>query len=1085
LASASSSIVWRHLTTLFQVGTAAGVTDGSLLERFWNGPADDAEAAFAVLVDRHGPMVLQLCRRILGDRHDAEDAAQATFLVLARQARSIRRTDSVASWLHGVAARIAARARRDAARRRARERRGAEAAMTVRRGDDGLRDESETPWPELYEELGRLPDRFRLPIVLCHLEGLTYEQAARQLGCPVRTIQSRLARGRQRLRSRLTRRGVSPAVLAPIPDLAPTTLSESWKQTTIEAAVRYAAGKAATALVPAPVAVMAEGASRAMILHRLMKWAATVLVIGVAAGGAGLAIRAQSPPPIRAQAPPPEPERHPATVPDDNRYRVTLAGRTTFEVVAVSEHTYGRSKTWWRPDGTPLDQVPVDIVAQDVYSVSPGDVLLDILVRVKDLPKDATLKWEPTHDQRTIINLGRLTKGGRDVPEYRAYVAAFRRNRTNCAVEVKLADGPWTSDTRYSAYIHGHKLHFGKGRPLQNGFGLTVVHDFVRTDNRLVVLDLRRKERPAVESSESGDDSIRLIDAEFDLPEGQILDLLLQHRPFELAEITGIALQPRPTTGPPTAKPEARPATAASPVIPDIDTDGDGLSDYQEIHKYFTDPNKVSTAGDGVPDGDRQRRREFTYTIRSVIKVMEPVAYRYLSDDYQDVRGLSHTSGLLPSDNYVQLEVIHYPHNTSARAIRGNPDWRRDAATKAEYLRPGITTNWDDAMRRDLVAALKADGIDPDRLDDKELVTRASAWLLKNSKFTNMFCTHYMHYPNGRAEIYPGLEARFEKDKGDPAWTVQEQLDRELFGRSMFVNRTHGTCTSTAVFLTTALRALGIPTRMVLGIPVVDATDPAQLEMVAKGIRDPRVRQTILTGLTTARGYANHTFLEVHVGGRWVRLNDRTLGQNILDAHLMGLLTHVNTFNDLSEVPLAQTWGKRYALGERDDVFSHGNPYLCEEVSDHVGKFAKAETPGVREHRSITITRAYWADAADAPEMIKQERRRGVFPNGGAGTLLIHGDEWIDGEPWQQYKIFLLAAGKEFLLRADGHPDVHGRTTAGSFISRTDHELIVAIPPDEFAAMTPGMAYTLIPRNEVPGYEWKTQGRVTITKNPH
>ncbi len=118
MASASSSDVLKHLATLFHIGTAAGLTDGSLLDRFRNGPAEEAEAAFAVLVDRHGPMVLQVCRRILGDRHDAEDAAQATFLVLARQARAIRRMDSVASWLYGVAARIAARARRDAARRR-------------------------------------------------------------------------------------------------------------------------------------------------------------------------------------------------------------------------------------------------------------------------------------------------------------------------------------------------------------------------------------------------------------------------------------------------------------------------------------------------------------------------------------------------------------------------------------------------------------------------------------------------------------------------------------------------------------------------------------------------------------------------------------------------------------------------------------------------------------------------------------------------------------------------------------------------------------------------------------------------------
>ena len=456
-----------------------------------------------------------------------------------------------------------------------------------------------------------------------------------------------------------------------------------------------------------------------------------------------------------------------------------------------------------------------------------------------------------------------------------------------------------------------------------------------------------------------------------------------------------------------------------------------------------------------------------------------------LNDDYQDVHVLARRTSGIPYDNYVEMEVIHYPLNTNAEAIRGNPDWRRDAESKKEYLRPGITTNWDDAMRRELIAALKADGIDPNRLDDKELVTRASAWLLAHSKFVNMFCTHSIYYPKGQAAIYPGLEAQFEREKGDRAWTVQQQLDHELFGRSMFANRTHGTCTSTAVFLTTVLRALGIPTRMVLGIPLVNATDPAQLAMVEKGIRDLRMRPTLLQGLSSAQGYANHTFNEVFVGGRWVRFNERTLGQNTLDVHVMGLLTHVNTFNDLSEVPLAATWGKRYALGERDVVFAHANPYRCEAVSEYYGKFlAKAENLGVREHRAITITRAYWADADDALESVKRARRTGFFHDNGSGQLLIHGEEWIEGVPWQQYKVFLLAAGKEFLFQADGHPDVHGRITTGSIVGRTDHELIIAIPPEELARMEPGVEYTLKPQNEMPGYEWKTKGRVTIAKKP-
>src|SRR5262249_41593107 len=154
-------------------------------------------------------------------------------------------------------------------------------------------------------------------------------------------------------------------------------------------------------------------------------------------------------------------------------------------------------------------------------------------------------------------------------------------------------------------------------------------------------------------------------------------------------------------------------------------------------------------------------------------------------------------------------------------------------------------------------------------------------WLIKNTRYTNMFCTHYIDFPGGQPAIFPGLEAKFESDKGDPAWTVQQQLDRELLGRSMFANRSHGTCTSTAVLVTTVLRALGIPTRMVLALPLVDATDPAQVALVRDNLHHHRVQRTVLLGLSGIKGYANHTFNEVFVGGRWVRLNDANLGQNI------------------------------------------------------------------------------------------------------------------------------------------------------------------------------------------------------------
>ena len=269
---------------------------------------------------------------------------------------------------------------------------------------------------------------------------------------------------------------------------------------------------------------------------------------------------------------------------------------------------------------------------------------------------------------------------------------------------------------------------------------------------------------------------------------------------------------------------------------------------------------------------------------------------------------------------------------------------------------------------------------------------------------------------------------------------------------------------------------------MVLGIPMVDGNDPAQLAMVRDGVHHDRLRRTLLQGLSAAKGYANHTFNEVYVGGRWVRLNYNKLGQNIADSGLMGLLTHVNTFNDLADVPMAATWGKRYAKGERDSVFAFGNPYRCEKVSDHFGNSRRTTTRTVPEHRVLTISRAYWADDPEAHATIKEAKW--LHHTNGSRSLLVHGEEWIENEQGSQYRQFLEAAGKTFLFKADGQPDVRGRTTASSITwhSRNLHEIEVVIPAEEYNKMTPNVAYTLAPQNGVAGYEWKVKGSVTISK---
>ena len=179
------------LRRLFGEGSASGMDEGELLRRFANGRDP---VALEVLVAHHGPMVLGVCRRVLGDRHSAEDAFQATFLILAKKAGSIRDPGRLGPWLHGVAHRVAVRSRADLARRKARERSGAEdSARETAPAEDRTFERAELR-AALDEEVGRLPGKFRDPIVLCYLDGLTHDEAAARLRCPVGTIRSRSPR---------------------------------------------------------------------------------------------------------------------------------------------------------------------------------------------------------------------------------------------------------------------------------------------------------------------------------------------------------------------------------------------------------------------------------------------------------------------------------------------------------------------------------------------------------------------------------------------------------------------------------------------------------------------------------------------------------------------------------------------------------------------------------------------------------------------------------------------------------------------------------------------------------------------------
>jgi RND family efflux transporter MFP subunit len=274
--------VVRYLHAVAGPDSSVGPTDGQLLERF---VSQRDEAAFELLLWRHGTMVLNVCRRVLDHQHDAEDAFQATFLAFVRKARSIVRREAVAGWLYRVAFRVAVEARNKAHKTR---------RLEITAPDElALEPAQEAVWhelrPVLDEELNRLPERLRLPLVLCYLEGKTNEEAARQLGCPPGTIFSRLARGREMLRRRLTRRGLvlSAAGLTILltQNTASATASALLISPTLKAALLFASAQSAAGTASARVIELAEGVLRAMYMTKLKLVTALFLVIGVLLAG--------------------------------------------------------------------------------------------------------------------------------------------------------------------------------------------------------------------------------------------------------------------------------------------------------------------------------------------------------------------------------------------------------------------------------------------------------------------------------------------------------------------------------------------------------------------------------------------------------------------------------------------------------------------------------------------------------------------------------------------------------------------------------------------------------------------------------
>jgi RNA polymerase sigma factor (sigma-70 family) len=344
----------RNLDALFHVGVVGAMTDGQLLEWFMSRGKDGGQIAFEEVVRRHGSMVLGVCQRALGDLHAAEDAFQATFLVLALKARSVRKQDSLGSWLHGVAARVSRRAVLISRRRKER------ALPTEDLAGAGFIN------PELLElrsildeELERLPEKYRRPLVLCYLEGQTQDQAAQALGWTKGTVSGRLARAKELLRIRLMRRGVASSAAVLGATLAPEAVTAAVPSSLVLPTVRAATAvslaeiEAGLGAGSGQVAALARGILKTMYLGRIKAALPLLLLtLGTAAVAAPRLWNSGSASRVPARAAIPTAATQPWRLPFVVGVGYTSGGKT-----AVSAQSDGLVRLWDSASGQSVGSI--------------------------------------------------------------------------------------------------------------------------------------------------------------------------------------------------------------------------------------------------------------------------------------------------------------------------------------------------------------------------------------------------------------------------------------------------------------------------------------------------------------------------------------------------------------------------------------------------------------------------------------------------------------------------------------------------------------------------------------------------------
>jgi RNA polymerase sigma factor (sigma-70 family) len=539
-----NSRVLPYLRTLLTEGNVAALSDRQLLERFAQERGQSVEAgqaaeiAFEALVDRHSPMVWGVCRRVLGDVHEAEDAFQATFMLLVRKARSLDVDDSLGRWLYGVAHRVAVRARFHATRRSS-----GRCESPVTATDDPHSDLENSEIREIVgTELDRLPLKYRCAVELCDVQGLTHDEAARQLAWPLATVKSRLTRGRVRLRGRLTRRGIAPMAAGVISALC-AEASVAAPAELVRSAIRYSMPLSAAAPPPA-ITILVKEALQMMVRQKIQL---AVIPAVLAAGLVVVALAGQAPPaspkrPLQATADVGAQPIRRQTTPDPRWSRVLPSG-AMIEVIGVSPHPSG-ADTWYRPDGTSLTESPCDAARANVTARADG-IVRAIVARFTSVRPDAERQWQILES-----NSGGWvtpTLDGVPVAGLHEWVGVVPRSLKTCTARFVIGSGPWTTDATHEpsegpASSERRGYMFSEPVASQHGTTVTLTHTQYDVFLRLAAVDRDDKEWFGSPSSSYRAGELCMFKVEFRLPLANIKHFRVQIQPQERVEIAGVAL---------------------------------------------------------------------------------------------------------------------------------------------------------------------------------------------------------------------------------------------------------------------------------------------------------------------------------------------------------------------------------------------------------------------------------------------------------------------------------------------------------------------------------------------------------------